>query len=534
LGIDKSGKRILFDLDGDKFLDDFSGVGFFYNSGFFFTEITKDNVCHGAFYLDGEEQLSKNYRITWKDGFFYEVLPSGQKNGFARDSEVISLAYINGDTFSTDKGEMQYFMTNYFVGLKNSAGKVIVPAQYNDVVYCEEPDGFSYLAACKEDKVAVYNLDGKVIIPLSSGFNEVTMIGCPGRGCFLATKNVFDPIYSLIDFDGKTLIPITYKYDKLYYFCKSFIVGRNGKAGLWDMFGNVIIPVSRGYTNLELMNEQALLTSKGDAYGLCDLNGVEKVSPVNKEIKYNKDDYTFEITKQNGTKEYKRAWFAPEDYSNQTASTTPSKSASKSKSTASTSKPASSTKSSSNTKTYYRFTTISNGVVTPSDDAAVEVTFNSDNSLTIEGKKWTYNSKIENQGGWENGHDYVTFSKNKNMLMYTHQEYVVIMWMPSLMINFTDTPTSYEKKLEYANLINGTKSAPSGSSSSSSSSSSSARSSSSSPCPRCGGTGTVIGQRTGYAEIATKKTYCQICKKDVYMTHYHDTCPSCKGSGIRR
>jgi hypothetical protein len=358
------------------------------------------------------------------------------------------------------------------------------------------------------------------------------MIGCPGRGCFLATKNVFDPIYSLIDFDGKTLIPITYKYDKLYYFCKSFIVGRNGKAGLWDMFGNVIIPVSRGYTNLELMNEQALLTSKGDAYGLCDLKGVEKVSPVNKEIKYNKDDYTFEITKPNGTKEYKRAWFAPEDYSNQTASTTPSKSASTSKSTASTSKSASSTKSSSNTKTYYRFTTISNGVVTPSDDAAVEVTFNSDNSLTIEGRKWTYNSKIRDQGGWENGHDYVTFSNN--MMMYTHEEYVVIMWMPSLMINFTDTPTSYEKKLEYANLINSTKSAPSGSSSSSSSPSPSTRSSSSSACPRCGGTGTVIGQRTGYAEIATKKTYCQICKKDVYMTHYHDTCPSCKGSGIRR
>jgi hypothetical protein len=408
-----------------------------------------------------------------------------------------------------------------------------VPAQYNDVVYCEEPDGFSYLAACKEDKVAVYNLDGKVIIPLSSGFNEVTMIGCPGRGCFLATKNVLDPIYSLIDFDGKTLIPISYKYNQLYYYSKSFIVGRNGKVGLWDMFGKVIIPVSRGYENFFLTgDDQALCVRNGEDYGLCDLKGVEKVAPVNKEIKYNKDDYTFEITKHNGTKEYKRAWFAPEDYSNQTASTTPSKSASTSKSTASTSKPASSTKSSSNTKTYYRFTTISNGVVTPSDDAAVEVTFNSDNSLTIEGRKWTYNSKIRDQGGWENGHDYVTFSNN--MMMYTHEEYVVIMWMPSLMINFTDTPTSYEKKLEYANLINSTKSAPSGSSSSSSSPSPSTRSSSSSACPRCGGTGTVIGQRTGYAEIATKETYCNICKKKVFMTHYHDTCPSCKGSGIRR
>jgi hypothetical protein len=291
--------------------------------------------------------------------------------------------------------------------------------------------------------------------------------------------------------------------------------------------------VSRGYENFFLTgDDQALCVRNGEDYGLCDLKGVEKVAPVNKEIKYNKDDYTFEITKHNGTKEYKRAWFAPEDYSNQTASTTPSKSASTSKSTASTSKPASSTKSSSNTKTYYRFTTISNGVVTPSDDAAVEVTFNSDNSLTIEGRKWTYNSKIRDQGGWENGHDYVTFSNN--MMMYTHEEYVVIMWMPSLMINFTDTPTSYEKKLEYANLINSTKSAPSGSSSSSSSPSPSTRSSSSSACPRCGGTGTVIGQRTGYAEIATKETYCNICKKKVFMTHYHDTCPSCKGSGIRR
>jgi hypothetical protein len=188
------------------------------------------------------------------------------------------------------------------------------------------------------------------------------------------------------------------------------------------------------------------------------------------------------------------------------------------------------------TKTYYGFVSTINGVTSPTDNVTVEVTFNSDNSLTLEGKKWTYNSRIQNQGGWENGHDYVTFSKDKSTMIYTHQQFVVIMWMPSGVMTLTDTPASHERKLEYANLINNSGAAYGGSSSSSSasSSSSSARSSSSSACPRCGGTGTVIGQRTGYAEIATKKTYCQICKKDVYMTHYHDTCPSCKGSGVRR
>jgi hypothetical protein len=531
LGIDKSGKRILFDLDGDKFLDDFSGVGFFYNSGFFFTEITKDNVCHGAFYLDGEEQLSKNYRITWKDGFFYEVLPSGQKNGFARDSEVISLAYINGDTFSTDKGEMQYFMTNYFVGLKNSAGKVIVPAQYNDVVYCEEPDGFSYLAACKEDKVAVYNLDGKVIIPLSSGFNEVTMIGCPGRGCFLATKNVMNPIFALFDFDGKTLIPISYKYDELYYYSKSFIVGRNGKVGLWDMFGKVIIPVSRGYENFFLTgDDQALCVRNGEDYGLCDLNGVEKVATENKHIRYNKDNYTFEITKHNGTKEYKRAWFAPEDYSNQIASTTPSKSSSASK-------PASATKSSSTTKTFYRFTTTVNGVVLPSDNAPLEVTFNSDNSLTIEGRRWTYNNSIGwfKEQGWENGNDYVTLSKTKTQLVYTHQESNGLFMIPTQIITFSDTVTSQEDKMINAGMQNAANNAVSGSSGSSSSSSSSSNnrtSTSRAACNRCGGCGYIIEYTTNYGG-STKMKYCKECGKTVPITHYHQTCPSCKGTGLR-
>lgn len=46
-------------------------------------------------------------------------------------------------------------------------------------------------------------------------------------------------------------------------------------------------------------------------------------------------------------------------------------------------------------------------------------------------------------------------------------------------------------------------------------------------CQRCNGSGTVIDYCTGFGN--TK--WCSKCGKEVSDSHYHTTCPSCKGAG---
>ena len=48
-------------------------------------------------------------------------------------------------------------------------------------------------------------------------------------------------------------------------------------------------------------------------------------------------------------------------------------------------------------------------------------------------------------------------------------------------------------------------------------------------CGLCGGSGEVIDETSAVSFGNTK--YCDKCRKTVKDSHYHTTCPSCKGKG---
>lgn len=90
-------------------------------------------------------------------------------------------------------------------------------------------------------------------------------------------------VYGVQDKSGKTLIPLSRGYTRLYYFCGKFHVGKNDYAGACDLNGHEAIPLSRGYDNVCFHTRDGIggyyTVMKNDFAGACDINGKEVISP---------------------------------------------------------------------------------------------------------------------------------------------------------------------------------------------------------------------------------------------------------------
>jgi hypothetical protein len=181
------------------------------------------------------------------------------------------------------------------------------------------------------------------------------------------------------------------------------------------------------------------------------------------------------------------------------------------------------------TLTYYAFTVDNSAGTSYLGNEPYSITLNADQSLTVHetGETFAYSGCSGGDHMWLIKSDGSCYRMSADGSVFAH----VVMWTffgtTSVLLRtiYTATPMSSGR----------TSVIPSGGNAGSSGGSSgySSQPVSKSPCPRCGGCGYVIEYATNYGGYSKTK-YCKECRKEVPYTHYHQTCPSCKGTGLRQ
>ncbi len=141
----------------------------------------------------------------------------------------------------------------YIVKIDNKFGviddneKEIIPVEYTEFATYPYSDG-SYLARNKEGKYGFILIDGRVTLPfeydnLTRRYND-NVVSVQNGKCGLVQVNAGVP-YEIVTCD----------YDDIKSGSKTFIVEKNKKFGLLDIYGKLITPVE--YDSLESLDENA-------------------------------------------------------------------------------------------------------------------------------------------------------------------------------------------------------------------------------------------------------------------------------------
>ena len=161
----------------------------------------------------------------------------------------------------------------------------------------QEEDGYSWYDYRNEDfKYGAKNLQGEMIVP--DIYNSV--IYYPTMKAFKARKGEFEALYEP---DGRCIINENQGFCKLhkfkrennfyYYEVHKKIKKNEYYVGIYDAMGREIIPVSRGYCEVNCHFSHGVLeytvrkrVKKNIKEGLCDMYGKEIVAPVYSEALY--------------------------------------------------------------------------------------------------------------------------------------------------------------------------------------------------------------------------------------------------------
>lgn len=155
----------------------------------------------------------------------------------------------------------------YYYGLKNKAGKTVIPPQYLKLGFVTPrfliaADSSSYLTG-------VIDAAGKTVIP----FEYRSLEYFPGEDIFLAEKN---NKYGTIDTRGQTKVP--FLYDSYFYFEDNRAeVYANGKHGVIDKAGKAIIPLQyNSIFNTKITDSTSgvfYTVEKNNRWGMFDSSG---------------------------------------------------------------------------------------------------------------------------------------------------------------------------------------------------------------------------------------------------------------------
>ena len=182
-----------------------------------------------------------------------------------------------------EKGGLKWILRtheSFFESALDANGKVLIPESlgFKWIIYQN-----GYLKAGQGEKglVALYRLDGSVVIPLDEGYTYILPINAHngfidvGKGEARGVLTVNGDVVVSTD-KGFTNIN-TWDADKGYLH-----LGKSDKVGLYDMKGNCIIPYDKGYTRISVYDSDRTgyyVVFKGDYAGLCDNKGQEIISP---------------------------------------------------------------------------------------------------------------------------------------------------------------------------------------------------------------------------------------------------------------
>lgn len=229
--------------------------------------VVKQNDHYGLVNIKGEfiippayDEIDKSYH----DERLYEISSSSEYFSVKKNKKwkylLANNDCRNNNEYDWISGPFEY--DNYIVkqnekfGIVNRYGTVILPSIYEEI---HTNHGFYVL--CSKGQKGLCDNNGKLIIPFS--YDNIEIIS---RKSAIIEK---EEKYSLFFFDNAKA-PI--EYDGIRRIYGAFYkVTKNGKCGIMDDQGNIIIPMIYDY--IHHSGKKNIEVVKGDKYGIIDLSG---------------------------------------------------------------------------------------------------------------------------------------------------------------------------------------------------------------------------------------------------------------------
>jgi hypothetical protein len=201
---------------------------------------------------------------------FFIAAKGGKYGILGRDGKVV-LPFQYSMITSTGY-ELVTVTKNNKKGLLSSEGQPVLPVEYDDIV-----DADRYLMVKKDGKFGAVNRSGNFFLPVEyDAISRMYMADSYNASHLLATKNgkkgVIDATTGKvrIDFVYDDLIGYRkYSYSSTESFNNSIIAVKNGKYGMVEISGNVLMPFN--YDDLQYMNSFLAIAGKGGRYGVVDI-----------------------------------------------------------------------------------------------------------------------------------------------------------------------------------------------------------------------------------------------------------------------
>lgn len=178
---------------------------------------------------------------------YSEIQPIENSTGFkVRKDNTYNIVDINNKPRFKNWYQEMFLSSNkrknYIVKLGDRMGiideseKIVLPIEYQEIKSYPYNDG-SYLARNKNGKYGCVTLDGRISLPfeydnLAKGTYENSILAMKGDKCGLIQINEGLP-YEIVACD----------FDTISYSRTVFIVEKNHKFGLMDLFGKIISPI---------------------------------------------------------------------------------------------------------------------------------------------------------------------------------------------------------------------------------------------------------------------------------------------------
>ena len=249
------------------------------------------------------------------------IIKAGNTNYFkVKKDQFYNLVDINNKPIFNNWYEELYLPSGgreyYIVKLKSKMGiidkneNIIVPIKYINIKKSAYNDG-SHLAQNIDGKFGCITLDGRITMPFE--YTGIEKVGYSSRN-IIARNN--DKCKIVRVNDGVPYEITTCDYDKIESNSKIFIVEKNNKFGMLDLYGNVILDIK--YDKIESMssssnygNPKLYIVQSGGKYSIINTDGeklnqkeYKLIKPVYSYNKYgsNKIDNTYSVVKSKKNK----------------------------------------------------------------------------------------------------------------------------------------------------------------------------------------------------------------------------------------
>ena len=165
----------------------------------------------------------------------------------------------SGESTISKTKEYRIFIENELQGVKDSQGKILIPARYEKIEYLNLQQG--YAVATHNDLQGAIDLEGKILLPFK--YEEISLVKPNLNGTFVRTNR--QGKQGLYDSDYGSF-PIPQKYNRIDYVNLAAgysIVTKNHQTGIYNLKNDRFTPLEYDEIELISLNEYTqYVTSK--------------------------------------------------------------------------------------------------------------------------------------------------------------------------------------------------------------------------------------------------------------------------------